>query len=676
MLWVEDLRVAETPPEFFSMLLPRPRWCRLRGWRKWQPSIYDITCTFDIETTNSQEDGFAYSYQLNIGGCNAVFRTWAQFRDAIQGVIDRYGVDESHNLVIYVHNLGYELTYLLQIMAQDWGLVNAFFTSSHKVLTAKFANGLQFRDSLKLFQKSLEGATEGCPHPKAKGDLDYTIYRDSSMPLTAEEWRYIVYDVQGLYEAIERLKLEGGYNAASIPLTNTARVLKDVCRQVEASPAWHPLMSDLALPKEALQIAYECMGGGDTHGNRRLCNRTHKKCNSVDFKSAHPSQMLTKKYPMGRPIFYGEASADELQAIIDSGYGWIGRVGASDLQIVPENPDPTISFYKSTVQGNYKLDNGRVLSADFLAVPMDSNDFQRFKEGYSFRDCMAMEVWIFALDYLPEVFRNAVKVYFQQKEQLPKDSPEYNFAKICVNTIFGAAAQKAVRDEYKVLINADGEMSIDKKDWLEVLEKKKDNHLRNMQSKSGKLPFLWGLWTASCTRLELWKLLKIVGWDKVIYWDTDSCKYKGAKVPEIERYNSAQIALVKSMGAEVLNRKGGTSYIGVAEDEHPDSEYGYLEFRALHSKCYACRDAAGELTATIAGVGKAERKAALADNINNLHYGFTIRPAGGQKLWYHERPLDRSIPENPKGNWIYMEPREYEIGGLPDGVMEGETLAY
>ena len=158
------------------------------------------------------------------------------------------------------------------------------FTSSHKVLSLKLENGIEFYDSLKLFQKSLAGATKGCPHEKAVGDLDYKAYHNARTPLTDEEYRYIVYDVQGLWEAIERLKADGGYNAATLPITNTARVLKAVNNKVHKAKGWNALMHKLALPPDCLKLAYKCMAGGDTHGNRYKMGKTYRNCNSYDYE--------------------------------------------------------------------------------------------------------------------------------------------------------------------------------------------------------------------------------------------------------------------------------------------------------------------------------------------------------------------------------------------------------
>ena len=67
----------------------------------------DVTCTFDIETTNSDEDGFAYSFQTCIGGLVIVPRYFEDWAELIETLCDKWRVTEKRKLIIYVHNLGY-----------------------------------------------------------------------------------------------------------------------------------------------------------------------------------------------------------------------------------------------------------------------------------------------------------------------------------------------------------------------------------------------------------------------------------------------------------------------------------------------------------------------------------------------------------------------------------------
>ena len=166
----EDLEVCETAQEFLQRLPPCPSCCKSKQAKH---KYIDVTSCFDTETTNTQEIGFIWSYQINVGGLNAVVRTYPQFVEILQGLVTAWGINSGKRLKIHVHNLGYETYYLAQLLQESFGVKSIMFTSSHKVLSLKLENGIEFYDSLKLFQKSLAGATKGCPHEKAVGDLDY-----------------------------------------------------------------------------------------------------------------------------------------------------------------------------------------------------------------------------------------------------------------------------------------------------------------------------------------------------------------------------------------------------------------------------------------------------------------------------------------------------------------------
>ena len=637
----------------------------------------DVTCTFDIETTNSDADGFAYSFQTCIGGLVVVPRYFEDWAELIETLCDKWRVTEKRKLIIYVHNLGYEFTYLIQLLTLRWGDCKALYTKSRKPLILEFSNGIEFRDSLKLFQKSLARATEGCKHEKLKGDLDYTVYRTPDTPLDDKEFAYCVNDVLGLYEAIERMKKEHGFNAATLPLSNTALVKQEVNKTVNKDKGFDPIRKALTLTKSQTYLAYKAMAGGDTHGARWKAGYTFTNCNSYDFKSAHPSQQLLWKFPSGQPIDLPENTPEEdMNAIIDNGMGWVGQVAVSGLHIKDECPDPCISVSKCiNTEVITDSDNGRVLdTAGTLIFFCDSNDWQRIRDGYEYEEMTALDSFAFRLSYLPDSFRMAIFEKFKIKETM-KGSPEYMFSKICVNTIYGATAQKQIRDEYTADIGET--IDFEKLGWEKNLEDMDDKEVEKAQNKKNTFPFLWGLWTASLTRLKLWRLLKIVGWDKVIYWDTDSCKFEGAKVPAVEEYNREIQEQCKKRGVVVDKADGEKVYIGVAEDEHPDADFGYKEFRFLHAKCYAARTYEGKLESTIAGVGKKEGVAALKDDIENLTDMLVIEDAGGLMLTYHDAPAHvRTDFAKPtmSASWVVMTPRRYEVKGVTPEDIDIERL--
>ena len=658
-------QIAESKAEFLAMLgTPKTVQERTKKNARPKPRYLDVTCTFDIETTNTDTDGFAYSFQTCIGGAVVVPRYFEEWADIIETLVDKWSITERKRLVIFVHNLGYEYTYLIQMLCDRWGDCKALYTKSRKPLYLQFDNGIEFRDSLKLFQKSLARATEGCKHEKLKGDLDYSVYRTADTPLDDTEFAYCVNDVLGLWEAIERLKAERNYNAATLPMTNTALVIKEVNKHLTGDSRTLQKIQALELNREQMEIAYKAMAGGDTHGTRWRAGRTYRNCNSYDFKSAHPSQQLLWKFPEGKPMMLPQGQPQAvMDNIISCGMGWIAEIAIKGLQIRPECPDPVISVSKCAgLKCDENKDNGRVLQADETLLYCDSNDWQRIKEAYTFERVVMHRGFCFRLGYLPDSFRMAIFDKFKIKETM-KGSPEYAFSKICVNTIFGACAQKTIRDEYTAEIG--DSIDFERMSWEVNLEKKTPAEIQ--KSQKGKFPFLWGLWTASLTRFKLWQLLKIVGWEKVIYWDTDSCKFEGAKVPAVEQYNKEVAAQCEKRGVVVTKPNGKKVYIGIAEDEHPQADFGYTEFRFLHAKCYAARTCEGVLESTIAGVGKKEGQAALKDNIENLNDFLIIDDAGGQMLSYHDSPIKERHDfqrVTHSASWIVMTPRRYEVGGI------------
>lgn len=659
---IRDVTVYDTPDEMMTTL----EGFGYQTVRKSHGKTYvDGTLSFDIETTNTDEDGFAYSFQGCLWGHTFLFRYIEDFICLIERIVEMLGLNENKRVVIYVHNLGYEHVYMTQVLSKRWGTPKALFVKSRKALVITYENiGVEFRDSLRLFQKSLASLTKGLPHEKLKGDLDYRVYRTPDTALSPSEEAYCIYDVLGLYEAIEKMKKDHRYNTASIPLTNTSMVLEEVDRHLHDGKTMRA-MNDLILSKEQLRMAYNVMSGGDTHGTRWRAGQICRDCNSYDLKSAHPSQQILWSFPAGKPIDLPDRTGEEhLRRLIAAGFGWVGELCIVNPQVRPECPNPVIPVSKCRdILKARGYDNGRLMGADACFVYADSNDYQRIREAYTYDRLEAVSGFTFYLKYLPNSFRGAVLGFFEKKENAA--GFERSFAKICVNTIFGAAAQKRVRDEYKLTITDDS-LTYEKEKWQEKIEKEDV-----FKCQKNRLPFLWGLWTSSLTRLALFNLQKAVGWENVIYWDTDSVKFQGKKKEEVVVYNDRIIRQCKKRGAVVLKR-GEPVYIGIAEDEHPGDEYGYREFVFLHAKCYAARTADGNVEVTISGVQKEKGVQAFNNDLSNMKNGFFIKDAGGLNLTYHDRPVKKRTDfkrTTETASYVVMSTREYLISGcLPDYI--------
>lgn len=631
----------------------------------------DDFITFDIETTTEDEScGYMYVWQACVGRYTVVGRTYADLEDLFSTIVDKLHLSDKRRIIIYVHNLGYEAYYLSQLLTASFGTPEMLVPQSNKPLTMIFGNGLEFRDSYKLFQKSLDKATKGLAHHKLVGELDYNVKRTPATYLTSDEWSYCIWDVVGLREAILKLYADHGYDTASVPLTNTGIVRESVLAVVNSDPQFRAVRRETRPTREQLILLIESMAGGDTHGSRFFAGRTIDNCNMVDIKSAHPSQMLLQKYPMGKlKTVSRDMSVDDVLDLRDQYALWC-IVKMTGVIVKSQCANPTISFSKcSEISDDYSLDNGRVIYAESLTVACDSNDIYRIAHSYDYDTCIVESAVISKLAYLPVSIRGVIKLWFTNKESIEdRDDFNYMFSKICVNTIYGACAQKPARDDhiYNPTTNEIESKTVSWKDKILSMTDGEYNQLFTERS----LPFVWGAWTASMSRLQLYKMQEQIGWGRVLYWDTDSIYYKGSKAACIAAFNAYKHKQVIARDAVVTNYRGENVYIGSFEDDYPNEEYGIKKFRFLHAKCYGKVSSKG-LQWTIAGVAKDCAKRALR-NIDDLKDGFYISSAGGMKVKYVSAPIqtiERSGLQFQSASYIVMKPRDYRVNWTPSEII-------
>lgn len=631
----------------------------------------DDFITFDIETTTEDEScGYMYVWQACVGPYTVVGRTYSDLENLLTLIVNKCGLNDKNRVIVYVHNLGYEAYYLSQLLTASFGAPEMLVPQSNKPLTMTFGNGLEFRDSYKLFQKSLDKATKSLAHHKLVGELDYNIKRTPASYLTSDEWAYCIWDVVGLREAILKLYADHGYTTATVPLTNTGIVRESVLSVVNHDPQFRAVRRETRPTREQLILLIESMAGGDTHGSRFYAGKTVDDCNMVDIKSAHPSQMLLQKYPMGKlKTVSRDMTVEDVLDLSDQYAMWC-IVRMTGVVVKSDCANPTISFSKcAEISDEYSLDNGRVIYAESLSVACDSNDIYRIVHSYDYDTFVVESAVMSKLGYLPASIRGVILRWFTNKEAIEdRFDFDYMFSKICVNTIYGACAQKPARDDHIYISTTNGieSKTISWKDKILTMSDDEYNQLFTERS----LPFVWGTWTASMSRLQLYKMQEKIGWSRVLYWDTDSIYYKGKKAACIVAFNAYKHKQVIARDAVVTNYKGERVYIGSFEDDYPDEEYGIKQFRFLHAKCYGKVSHDG-LQWTIAGVAKDCAKRALR-NIDDLRDGYYISNAGGMKVKYVSAPIqtiERSGLEFQSASYIVMKPRDYKVNWIPSEII-------
>ena len=147
-------------------------------------------------------------FQFNLSGYNFYCRTMNEFIEFIIA-LDNYLKDNSLRMKWYVHNLSYDLFYIIKSIAyamdiEDFGsYILGDDTGVFRFAYPSF--NIEFQCSYKLFDNKLSRVASdyNCEHQKTK-DWDYKKFRTSKSKLTPNEIYYAIMDVQVLYEALTK----------------------------------------------------------------------------------------------------------------------------------------------------------------------------------------------------------------------------------------------------------------------------------------------------------------------------------------------------------------------------------------------------------------------------------------------------------------------------------------
>jgi hypothetical protein len=102
--------------------------------------------TQTLETVWEREPwGFMYHWQICLGGLCCFGRRWEEFFYLLDEIVDAWRLKELKRLVIYVHNLGFELQFLYAFLyeRQCWSTLSLSFEGCKYIAETKhYMNGL------------------------------------------------------------------------------------------------------------------------------------------------------------------------------------------------------------------------------------------------------------------------------------------------------------------------------------------------------------------------------------------------------------------------------------------------------------------------------------------------------------------------------------------------------
>lgn len=659
------------PYDYFLFNKPKV----LKKWKNKQVYEYlDIIASFDTENTSYYDSksehwkSLTYLWGFCIDGFTIVGRNMEQFLEFIKRLHNTLNLGKK-KLVVYVHNLSYDFTFIYKFLKDLDPEADLFATDSRKILTFN-AYGIEFRCSYRLFNMSLEQAVKnekGTIYRKAKGDLNYKKFRTPRTPLTSKEWNYFILDLVSLYDLIKNKLENESSNIKDIQLTSTGFVrydMRDNCigyghsKKTKEQKEYKKMFKKLGLSKQDYIMLEFCKAGGDTHGNRNyvsdiIDSLIFGDIHSGDLQSSYPAVMLLEdEYPISSYMPYGEVESEEEFKKLLKKYACLFFIEFNHIKIKKDNPFDCISLSKIVKKDDTKVineDNGRLIEGQSIRLCCNQVDVKLIFRNYDFDDYKISAMRIADKGPLPELVRKTIFSYFEKKCKLKMDIKRYEkenegrnykndeeykdllyrYAKFknLINACFGLMLTNPVKDT--AFINEDDEWYVKKADIEEELTKYYNSH-------KSFLHYAWGVMVTSLARLALDNMRRacIGKFGTALYWDTDSCKGFNFDFESINRYNQKQRNKVMKKGY-LVTIDGREFVIGDIEIETEGNPY--KKFVTLGAKKYAYEDKDG-LHITISGVKK-EPGAKEMGNINKFTHKYIFKHSAGQVAYYDDSDI-------------------------------------
>ena len=565
-------------------------------------NIIDVVTAFDIETTTihlplvagqkQNSHAFMYVWQFQLDDVTIMGRTWEECFSLFKSLADaclviqrEQGLATIPLLIIWVHNLAYEFTFLSGI----YPFVNdeCFFRDVRKPIYCRMYECLEFRCSYIQTNMSLSHLTKQMKvEEKLSGQkYNYNKIRYPSTPLSEYEKAYCALDVQSLVECMRVKMRNDGDTLQTIPLTSTGYVRRDC---IAAIAPLYMNIKDILPSEPEYRLLRKAFRGGNTHASRKSSGKILRNVYSYDMSSCYPAQQLTKKFPMSPWKFIDDRNVyNRVEMMIGLGYAVVGLYQFRKLRLKRRVTIPYLSLARTQSYG-FMLDNGRILEADYCEVALTEVDMQIVLNQYTFDAVQIDSAMVAQKHYLPDEYREVIKRYYRNKTMLkgttdPEELYQYAKSKEKLNGIYGMSAQDPIHADIKY---EDGFYIRSDYDSVEV----------EKVLKSAKFPYSWGVYTTAYARAALQEAIDIAG-PNMVYCDTDSVKVSGKL--DLSALNKKRQKLAEEQGAYADDPNGHRHYMGVFELDGI-----YDRFVTCGAKRYAY-EANGHLSITVSGVSKA-----------------------------------------------------------------------
>lgn len=323
--------------------------------------------------------------------------------------------------------------------------------------------------------------------------------------------------------------------------------------------------------------------GGFYYQNPNFLNKVIvKSVHQFDISSAFLSYLATEKFPL--TSFTLETDDDKIQKIIkDKFYCWHGEFHFTNLRYRNELFKIDLSRFGQPVEHEYNS----------WFISLTNVDIEWFKNCFEWDDCLCN--YLYYAQQRPFTFdlKDYAKMFhdlYDIKEAYSKGSFAKEISKFRAQLCFGQPIKQV---DYPSEVYYDEEINDFQEREKEV--KKTFSEIVSDFCKRG-IPMYVGLWVAAYARKEFFMVLYKIGFENVIYGDTDSVKFIGKEgIKIIEEHNKENKNRLREINKK-RNLLGYNDKIGQWIDEGDLSA-----FKAIGTKWYVTIDMKGELDVKASG---------------------------------------------------------------------------
>lgn len=617
-------------------------------------------------------DTWVYVWAMSVGETVYYGRNLGEFFLFLTKLMNFYKVDNNNQLIIYFHNLAYDISYMWSLIRDNLGdnLDSLFITKQHPIQISD--NGVNFRCSYKMINKSLDKWCKdlNIEHKKLTGTKDYNVvyYPDTELP--DNEYKYLEHDILGLKECFYKELEIRGYNFTNVPLTITGFVRKEFQKafnKKEDRFRNKKYFEEAKLTKPQYDRLVRASKGGITEGNFRkqgITIRNEDGIGHCDFDSHYPTQQVCRLMPHKPTTVYDETvNADNRPTIKTLKYYLqhnklfvvditLKNVRLKNNVTMPFMQKSELSFSDIETMKNTLDYNGKIIEVKgYCRLCCTNLDLSIYLKQYDIEGYHIHALDTYTKSELPPYMLSTIKYFYKEKTRLKElenhlidigaskeeiENVHMNLVLVkgMLNSIFGCTYTRIERENIELNLDSFN-YSISVGDTLE-----------DYYSKEGScMCYQHGCFTTAYARAELFKVIsEVVGYDESLYSDTDSVFFipTTENLKRIDEYNNEcrRISEVKGFYVDYESYDGTTKRKYFHKFDFEKDHCKSKTFRFLHAKCYAL-EPNGELSCTIAGVPEKATKNGITKtreeelgSIENLKNGFEFTHCGGTRANY------------------------------------------